>query len=245
MILPSNNSMRYLPENNHFHYAITPHCRFTRRIRRRTKQDPILCTFLHVRQGGEMCSDSSILNMATRSIKIHLAKKAVILNGNYKNIESFISAINTAYKSAKLHFYFEQQNATGEKIDILFNCENDGNCKKIHYISFYNNLLQIFGLTDHCISYLTHKIHKSNSIVHNTLSQYTNTIYYHNILIQYTNILTFIKLNFLVNVRTQIISFWSEGLYNLWRNIPDKLFVYFDVCAPSFQLGDTQFLYFE
>jgi len=52
MILPNNNSMRNFPKNNHvLHYAITPYCTFTQRMRSRTKQDPIPCTFLHVRRG--------------------------------------------------------------------------------------------------------------------------------------------------------------------------------------------------
>jgi len=57
-----------------------------------------------------------------------IAKDIVIPNGVYKDMEEFISAINTGYKSAKLHLYFKQQNAAGA---IRISCENDGNCKTI------------------------------------------------------------------------------------------------------------------
>jgi len=107
------------------------------------------------------------------------------------------------------HLYFEQQNAAGGKTAIRLNCENNGNCKTA-YINFSNNLLRISGLEGNITLQASLKIRKSNSNVHNTL--------------------TFIKLGFLSNSQARIISFWSRD--SLWHNIPDKLFVYYDVCAP-------------
>jgi len=68
-----------------------------------------------------------------------IAKEIVVPNGVYKDIEELISAINTEYKNAKSHLYFEQQNAAGGKTAIRLSYENDGNCKTTHYINFSNN----------------------------------------------------------------------------------------------------------
>jgi len=66
--------------------------------------------------------------------------------GIYKDIEKLISVNNTKCKSAESHFYFKQRNATDGKIGVRLNCENDGNCKKTHYVNFSNNLLRIVNL---------------------------------------------------------------------------------------------------
>jgi len=129
-----------------------------------------------------------------------IAKKIVIPNGVYKDIEELISAINIRRKSAESHFYFRQRNAIGGKIDIQRSCENDRNYKNTHYVSFSNNLLRIFGLKANIAHHVSLKICKSNPIVHNTL--------------------IFIKLGFLANAQTRIISFWSRDSYSLWRDIP-------------------------
>jgi len=50
-----------------------------------------------------------------------ITKEIVLPNGVYRDIEELISAINTGCKSAKLHLYFEKQNAAGGK--IWFSCE--------------------------------------------------------------------------------------------------------------------------
>jgi len=117
------------------------------------------------------------------------------------------------------HLYFEQQNASSGKIDVRLTCENDDNCRTTHYINFSNNLLRIFGLEDTDIAQgVMLKIRKSNANVHNTLN--------------------FIRLGFLVTPETRVVSLWSKDPYSLWRGIPDKLFVYCDVCA-SYITGDA------
>jgi len=60
------------------------------------------------------------VDIVTRKMRVRfIAKKIVIPNGVYNDIEELIFSINTEGKSTKSpHLYFEQQNATGGKIGI-------------------------------------------------------------------------------------------------------------------------------
>jgi len=180
------------------------------------------CTFLHVRHGENVLKFVDIKHVDEKGEEgTFIAKEIVIPKGVYKDIEELISAINAGCKSAESHLYFEQQSATGGKIAVRLTCENvEDNCRITHYINFSNNLLRILGLEWNVINQgATLKIRKSNSNVHNMLN--------------------FIRLGYLITPETRAISFWSQDSYSLWRGIPDKLFVYCDVCA-SYITGDAR-----
>jgi len=143
MVLPSNSSMDYFPENTttsfitELPHAVHLHGEWEVAL----SEIQFPCNFLHVRHGENMLKFVDIKHGDENGEGPFIAKEIVIPNGVYKDIEKLISAINTGCKSAKSYLYFEQQNAAGGKI-----CENDGNCNMTHYINFFNNLLRIFGL---------------------------------------------------------------------------------------------------
>jgi len=104
------------------------------------------CIFLHVRRGENVLKFVDIKHGDEKDEDPFIAKEIVTPNGVYKDIEELISAINTGYKNAKSHLYFEQQNATDGKTAIRLSCENNGYYNTTHYINFSNNLIRIFGL---------------------------------------------------------------------------------------------------
>jgi len=223
MILPSNSSMRYFPENTTTSFITelphTVHLHGEWEVALSEIQFP--CSFLHVRHGENVLKFVDIKHGDENGEGPFIAKEITIPNGVYKDIEELISAINAGCKSAESHLYFEQQNAAGGKIAVRLTCENaDSNCRLTHYINFSNTLLRIFGLEGNVIAQdTTLKIRESNSNVHNTLS--------------------FIKVGFLHTPEMRVVSFGSKDPYSLWRGIPDKLFVYCDVCA-SYITGDAR-----
>jgi len=222
MVLPSNSSMRYFPENTTTSFITelphTVHLHGEWEVALSEIQFP--CSFLHVRHGENVLKFVDIKHGDEKDGEgPFIAKEIVIPNGVYKDIEELIFTINKGCKSANSHLYFEQQNEAGGKIGVRLTCENDNYCNTTHYINFSNNLLRIFGLERNTSYLVTLKIRVSNSNVHNTLS--------------------FIKLGFLVAPQERVVSFWSIDPYSLWRGIPDKLFVYCDVCA-SYITGDAR-----
>jgi len=153
--------MRYFPENTTMYFITelphTVHLHGEWEVA--LSEIQFLCTFLHIQRGENVLKFVDIKH-DEKDEGPFIAKEIVILNGVYKVIKELISAINTRCKSAKLHLYFEQQNAACGKTTIRFSCENDGNCRTTHYINFSNNFLRIFDLVAHHTSL---KIRKSNS----------------------------------------------------------------------------------
>ena len=144
LILPSNSSMRYFPDNattsfiTELPHPIHLHGEWE--VALNEIQFPT--TFLHINHGENVIRFVDIENgRETRKGGTTLTStQGVIPNGIYKNIEELISAINSACKNANSHINLKLEDASGGK--ILFNITCDENkCNLVHHMNVSDNLL--------------------------------------------------------------------------------------------------------
>ncbi|KYQ47382.1 hypothetical protein ALC60_13600 [Trachymyrmex zeteki] len=181
------------------------------------------CIFLHVRHNENMISFVDVKPDKGTSGPF-TAKEIAFPNGIYSDIYELIEAINTACIKAESHFYFEQQKATGGKVCISVNC--DEKCKMLHHINFSDNLVRVLCFSSAISAkhafYSKLTIRKSNS--------------------NETQEKTFLTHGFSKETgRRQADGYWSSEPCSLWRAIPDKMFVYCDICE-SYITGDVRTL---
>ena len=223
LVLPSNSSMRHFPNNTtssfstELPHAIVLHGEWEVAI----SEIQFPCTFLHVRHNENVIRFVDV-NPDEETNGPFTAKEAPIPNGIYNDIHELIKAINIACKEAESHFYFEQQSASGGKVYISINC--DEKCKLLHHINFSDNLLRMLGFSA-AISGNHHfypklAIRKPNS--------------------NETEEKVFLTTGFDKKTgQRHTTGYWSTEPYSLWRAIPDKMFVYCDICAP-YIIGDVR-----
>ena len=142
------------------------------------------------------------------------AKEASFPNGIYNSMSLLRQLISR--KNVESYFYFEQQRTSDSKVYISINC--DEKCKMLHHINFSDNLLQMLGFLAAISS--KHQFFSKLAIGKPNSNE--------------TEEKTFLTHGFKNKKMGQrhTISYWSSELYNLWRAIPDKMFVYYDICAP-------------
>jgi hypothetical protein len=226
MILPSNSSMQYFPENTTSSFITelpqTVELHGEWEVALSEIQFP--CSFFHVRQFPEneirflTSPDESYeidgANILTAPFVLH---HRTIQCGIYQNIEDLIQEINSYPDS---HFVFEIQKEGG-KLEIGLNCD-DEKCGMIHYMNFSDNLFRILG----CETELGIK----------------NNLFFREIKvdIRSNECATFFRLGFKLQEGSERISYYqSKEPCSLWRGIPDKLFVYCDICE-AYVTGDVQ-----
>ncbi|XP_071652976.1 uncharacterized protein [Temnothorax longispinosus] len=226
MVLPSNSSMRYFPENRTSSFVTelpqTVHLHGEWEVALSEIQFP--STLSHLRY-----QENEIYFFDTKpgEKEAQVARKGTIWYGLYKNTRELISAINETCKQADSHFYLDQHEQTGGKILISINC-NASECDLIHYMSVSDTLLQILGLGHALLNipvYYGELYARRNAI--NPISKKVFTANY-------------IKLGFFNESKgARETAFYSREPCSLQRGIPDKMFVYCDICEP-YVTGDVQ-----
>jgi hypothetical protein len=175
------------------------------------------CNFLHIGFNENVIKFLEIEN-EEEYVPSLTPTQVVIPKGIYKNIEELIFALNSACKTVSAHFYFELRD--GGKIRISLNC--GASCKLIHYINFSDKLQQILGCVidsiDNAQLLGTLKLPDSEQRL------YTET---------------FFRLGFINEQKSRRVVLYGTEPYSLTRGIPDKMFVYCDVCE-SYITGDVQ-----
>lgn len=232
MVLPSNSSMRYFPENTTSSFITelpnTVHLHGEWEVALSEIQFP--CSFLHVGH------DENVIKFVEakkedekrdeRKKDYYFAaqtapRKVTIPSGIYKNIEELLDALNSACESIQSHFYFKRESANGAKIRIWVNC--GAYCGMIHYISFSDKLQQILG----CV---IHTVDDTNLRATLTLRESEERFYTE----------TFYRFGFInEGSRTRRAGLTGTEPYSLTRAIPDKMFVYCDICE-SYITGDVR-----
>lgn len=227
MVLPSNSSMRYFPDNKtgHFITELPQAVRLHGEWEVALTEIQFPSTFLHINYGENVLRFVDIDPAETKKEKDApppSTREAVIPAGIYKNIDALIGAINKACKEAKSHFDFELQNDHGGQILFMITC-NEADCKLVHHLNVSDNLLRILGTGSNIAT-----VDGSDFFTSLTAAKaYSKTALY---------TATFIKFgerDKKTGKRVLSSAFWAVEPYSLARGIRDKLFVYCDICLMS------------
>lgn len=254
MILPSNSSMRYFPEN-------TTTCFTTelpQRIELQGRWEVALteiqfpCSFLHIRDNEGIIRFIDI-DENNKSVK---AMRSQVPVGIYSSMRNIVAGVNFAAKSVDSHIVFHYGIFVGGKVFMKLNCKENG-CNIIHYISFSDKLRRILGFDIHI---------KRNDLVQLDSEPAVPTSlpawFYHEIgmKIQYndddeklvkiesSSVIPNILPSWVYDEEMHSLLFYeltstrmliADEPGSLLRGIPDKLFVYCDICEP-YITGDVQ-----
>lgn len=135
--------------------------------------------------------------------------------------KELVSLLNSACKHADSHFYFDYRPEAGGKIGVWLNCAPA--CHLTHHMALSNKLQRILGCA-------TETFDKSISLVTLTLRKSASDR------ILYTEI--FYRAGF-ISEKTHNVGFFASEPASLLRGIPDKMFVYCDLCE-SYVTGDVR-----
>ena len=181
-------------------------------------------TFLHINHGENVIRFVDIENgRETKDGTALVATQGVIPNGIYKNIEELITAINLACENAGSHINLNLENASGGKIFFQITCDDD-KCNLIHHMNVSDNLLRILGC--------------GGALMPNRIAFYT-TLTATDSISKFIFTAIFIKLGYKTEQGERAGNFYTLEPHGLLRGIPDKLFVYCDICEP-YITGDVQ-----
>jgi len=153
------------------------------------------------------------------------SKEATIPNGVYSNMEELVSMINSRCKEVGSHFRLELEKFTGGSIFFSLACP--AGCKLIHYMHFSDRLLVMLGIGDFLYNAATGKSHYCSMLTTSKPNSKEKS----------TSI--FVKLGSLNENGVRRDGFYTYEACSLARGIPDKLFVYCDICEP-YITGDVQ-----
>lgn len=227
MVLPSNSSMRYFPDNTTTSFITE----LPQTIRLHGEWEVALSeiqfpsTFFHIRRNenqlGLVDIDPTIKGEKTEPI---MTKEVVIPNGVYKNIEDLIEVINKVTKQAGSHIRLEQYREG--KIMIELSCTYD-NCNLIHYLHIPDNLMRILGLGRELVEDADKVFFKKLTVTNPDSKGHFYTAKF--IAIGARN----------EHNHRSTWGFVAHEPTSLARGIPDKLFVYCDICEP-YIVGDVQ-----
>ena len=169
-------------------------------------------------------SDSSILTLKLEIKDAVLTSREAILPINvYKNMGELFNEINSACKRVDSHFYLERY---GTRTSFSIEC-NEKECKLTHYIHFSDKLLKMLGIGDALLSAPkgTGTYFSMLTLPRPNSEEISTSI--------------FVKLGFRDENQKYHKNFLSYEPFTLARGIPDKLFVYCDICEP-YITGDVQ-----
>lgn len=252
MVLPSNSSMRYFPENKTTRYTTELPQRIDLHGRWEVALTEIQfpCSFLHI-QPGEGLIKFIDIRERDKTIK---AMKFEVPSGVYSTTQDITNAVNYTAKSVDSHIVWQFETAIGGKITMKLSCEKE-KCDMTHYVNFSDKLRRILG-------YDIHNKHNSDLVQldNDPVPATSFPPWFYNELgfdTYYDND-KLIKLESSIEPDIFLPSWLYDGIYSLLfyemprdrmviadqpasllRGIPDKLFVYCDICEP-YITGDVQ-----
>lgn len=213
IILPSNSSMRYFPENKTtcFTTELPQRIDLSGRWEVALTEIQFPCSFLHIRPGEGTIKFIDI----NKSIDAFSREDVEVSPGVYSSVRDIIETMNDACKPVKAHVVWELK--AGGKVVMRLSCK-ERKCDMEHHVHFSDKLCRMLGFDSRCVS--------SNDLL---------PIYY-NPDIPPSSGIAFPKFPFVLTGDDYII---ADIPASLLRGIPDKLFVYCDICEP-YITGDVQ-----
>lgn len=254
MVLPSNSSMRYFPEN-------TTTCFTTelpQRIELQGRWEVALteiqfpCSFLHIHDNEGLIRFIDI-NERDKTVK---AMKSQIIAGVYSSIRDIIGGVNHAAKSVDSHIVLHFVDFMGGKVFMELDCQ-ESNCSTIHYVNFSEKLGRILGFDIRNKRRDLDQLESEPAIPSSLPAWFYNEIGIETALRNNNEKLVKLESS---SVPSDVLPSWvyDEKLHSLLfyilphsrmligdepasllRGIPDKLFVYCDICEP-YIVGDVQ-----
>ncbi|XP_072760081.1 uncharacterized protein [Anoplolepis gracilipes] len=225
LVLPSNSSIRYFPDNTTSSFIME----LPQSIQLHGEWEVALSeiqfpnTFFHIQRG------ENILTFADVDIQGNEEKDSVIISredeiraGIYKNMDELFDAIITTCKGVSSHFRLDRRGLSAGSIEFYLECD-ENKCKLNHYVNFSDKLLRILGLGD-----ALYNAPKQEGRYYTMLTTYNPDS-------KKKSTSIFVKLGF----EKEHFGFFSYEPCSLARDIPDKLFVYCDICEP-YITGDVQ-----
>lgn len=250
MILPSNSSMRYFPENKTtcFTTELPQRVELHGRWEVALTEIQFPCNFLHIRNNEGLIRFVDI-DKRDKSLK---AIKSRLPAGIYSSMRDIVASVNHAAKSVDSHIVFHYGVFKGGKVFMKLDCK-ENSCNNItHYINFSDKLCRILGFDVHI---KRRDLVQLDNVTHvpSSLPAWFSEI---DMEIQYNNDdekLVKIESNSAIPSRGNNEELHSLLFYeltpareliadepgSLLRGIPDKLFVYCDICEP-YITGDVQ-----
>ncbi|XP_070155843.1 uncharacterized protein [Polyergus mexicanus] len=250
MILPSNSSMRFFPENKTTCFTTELPQRIDLQGRWEVALTEILfpTSFLHIRPGEGFIRFINIqeFTIGPEKKKI-IAKKSEIPSGIYSSLHDIIEAVNYSAKSVGSHILWQFGAIIGRKVIMKLSCDIM-KCDMIHYVNFSEKLCRILGFDTHnklnasvverlplwLFSETAFDIQngdeKNDKIENNAGTSGVLPAWIYDDVEIYTS-------PFYVFPRERVIIAGEPA--SLLRGIPDKLFVYCDICEP-YITGDVQ-----
>jgi len=248
IVLPSNSSMLYFPENKTTQFTTELPQRIDLHGRWEVALTEIQfpCSFLHIRPGEGLITFVDI----KENDKTMTVKKSRVLSGVYSTVDDIIAAVNLAARSAFAHIVWQFSAITGGKVIMRLTCEKE-KCNLTHYVTFSDKLSRILGFdirnkhgdsseldSDLLLAtpdYLPAKLYRKANYTQAIRGDISVKINDSSLKVSdddeiYTTV--FYKLEH----KAGII---SNEPASLLRSIPDKLFVYCDICEP-YIIGDVQ-----
>lgn len=200
IILPSNSSMRYFPENKTtcFTTELPQRIDLSGRWEVALTEIQFPCSFLHIRPGE---GTLQFLNVRRKNEEIIPVDDAEVPPGIYSSIHDIIETMNYASKLVNSHIVWELK--VGGRVVVKLSCVEE-KCDMVHYVYFSDKLCRILGF-DIDAKKRSHLLFPSFLFALGDDSEY-------------------------------II---ADKPASLMRGIPDKLFVYCDICE-SYITGDVQ-----
>src|SRR5436190_6310218 len=136
IVLPSNSSMLYFPENKTTQFTTE----LPRRIDLHGRWEVALteiqfpCSFLHIRPEEGLITFVDV----KESDKTMTAKKSRVLSGVYFSVNDVVAAVNRAGHSANSHIAWRFNAHTSGRIIMKLICEKK--CNLTHYVALSDKL---------------------------------------------------------------------------------------------------------
>lgn len=205
-------------------------------------------SFLHIRPGEGIIKFINIQDFTIDSQKKKIkARKSEIPSGIYSSLHDIIEAVNYSAKSVGSHIHWQFGAIIGRKIIMKLSCDIM-KCDMVHYVNFSEKLCRILGfdtnnklnasVVDHLPLWLLNETdfniqnddEKHGKIENNTGTSGVLPSWIYDDVEIYTS-------PFYVFPSERVIIAAEPA--SLLRSIPDKLFVYCDICEP-YITGDVQ-----
>lgn len=201
IILPSNSSMRYFPENKTtcFTTELPQRIDLSGRWKVALTEIQFPHSFLHIRPGE---GTIQFLNARRKNEQIipEIIPDAEVPSGVYPDVGNVIEMMNYASKLANSHIVWELK--VGDRVVMKLSCE-EKKCDMVHFVYFSDKLCRILGF---------------------------------DVDAEERSRLLFPSFLFALENDEFIL---ADKPASLMRGIPDKLFVYCDICEPHIT-GDVQ-----
>lgn len=146
MVLPSNSSMRYFPENTttSFTTELPQRLDLLGRWEVALTEIQFPCSFFHMRPGEGLIK---FIDTISRD-KTAKAMTARVPSGVYSNVHDIIEAVNNAANSVDSHVTCRLDAFKGGRIIIGVTCEKE-KCGARHFVHFSEKLCRILGFDVH------------------------------------------------------------------------------------------------